>query len=672
MVESKKQGGGYDVPEEKKERLPGIDITDKDTFSYRQYFDYSYTPHPFESRGYSDKSYRITISGNIKDSIVPLSLTGEEKFSCAFYFTMMVKTNVAWHNISSYIGDELAVNISVDDDNRYIHGVITNIVQLRADSDFIVRKENKCSYKYTLYAITIEPKLSTLKKNISCLVYRESQSMEVVKKILGKHNIPYDDRNLNKTKKTVNQARVQYNQSDYDYIHQLLQEEGVFYCFKHLQNAHYIVFYDDINQFLSCGEKKYDPLPFRRNPLSKFNQVQTLVPSQVSMCGYRFQNSDCLSTLDIEVKPLNNVSPNTDVKYNIDSMINNKEQLDAQAKHWASRLSAESSSGSITSYSPSLLPGKSFKLLTFNNKAAEIELEYFISALKMNVEQDKYSQGFIYSSVLTLHKKGSAWCPPFSINPNKIEGTLSAIVVGKEQEVLHADKYGRVQIRFLWQPEEDVSFDTEKYCWARVSQFWSGRDLGSQFFPRVGTEVLVCFLGGDPDCPVIIGCLYNGTYSSPFSLDNAETQSCSGIKSHNPVKGSLKVGHQLCFQDKPNEEYILLHSQRDLTVSADNNADINIKQNISTTVDNGNYSLNVKKGHHKINVSEGTISMTARDEIELESTTHITLKVGRSKIVISPDNIQITSSQISVKADGELSLGATRIVKVHGPEIKLN
>ncbi|WP_254555390.1 phage baseplate assembly protein V, partial [Salmonella enterica] len=75
-------------------------------------------------------------------------------------------------------------------------------------------------------------------------------------------------------------------------------------------------------------------------------------------------------------------------------------------------------------------------------------------------------------------------------------------------------------------------------CWARVSQFWSGRDLGAQFLPRVGTEVLVSFLGGNPDCPVIIGCLFNGNYLAPFNLNNAETQSCSGIKSHNPVKGS--------------------------------------------------------------------------------------------------------------------------------------
>ncbi|EGM2645160.1 type VI secretion system tip protein VgrG [Salmonella enterica] len=662
----------YDDPKDTKEHLKDIDIAEKDIFSYRQYLNYSYAPCPVESLGYSDKPYRITIEGNIKDSVIPLSLTGEERFSASFSFTMMVKTTEAWHNISSYIGEELAVNISVDDDSRYIHGVMTSIVQLRADSDFIIRKERKGAYNYTLYAITVEPKLNTLKKNISCQVYPESQSIDVVKNILEKHHISYDESHLNKSKKTSRKARVQYNQSDYDYIHQLLQEEGVFYCFKHIQDAHYIVFFDDVNQFMSCGEKKYDPLPFRRNPLSKFNQRQTLVPSKVSVGGYNFQTPELLSTPEVEVKLLKNTNFCTDIKYNIDSMINNKEQLDAQATYWARRLSSESVSGAITSYSPSLCTGTSFILSTANNKAGEIEAEYFISAVKINIEQDKYNQGFIYSSVLTLHKKGSCWSPPFSISPKTIEGTLSAIVMGTEKESLHTDQYGRVQIRFLWQTEDECSFEPEKYCWARVSQFWSGRDLGAQFLPRVGTEVLVSFLGGNPDCPVIIGCLFNGNYLAPFNLNNAETQSCSGIKSHNPVKGSKKVGHQLCFQDKPDEEYILLHSQRDLTISADNNADISIKQNISTTVDDGNYLLRVKKGNHNLDVAEGTITMTARGEIEVESTTHITLKVGGSKIVISPENIQITSAQISVKADGELSLGAVGIVKVHGAEVKLN
>ncbi len=673
MVQSKDKGALFPgIPERKKEHRPDSDITEKDVFSYRQYFDYSYTPYPFESQGYSDKAYIVTISGNIKECVVPLSLTGGEGFFSAFLFTMMVKTTLAWNEISSYIGDELSVSISVDDDSRYIHGVITNIVQLRADSDFVVREESKGMYKYTLYAITIEPKLNVLKKNISCQVYRESQAMDVVTTILDKHGIAYDDSHLNKTKQSLKQARVQYNQSDYDYIHQLLQEDGIFYCFNHLQNKHEIIFYDDVNQFPSCGEKQYDPLPFRRNPLSKFNQSQTLVPSQVSMSGYNFQNPEYLSTQDIEVKSQKSAIPHGDIKYTIDSMINNREQLDSLATYWAHRLSTESTSGSITSYSPSLSPGKSFLLSTMNHKAEEIESEYFISSVKINIEQDKYSHNFIYSSILTLHKKGTNWSPPFSVSQKTIEGALSAIVVGTEKEALHTDKYGRVQIRFLWQPEDEPSFETEKYCWARVSQFWSGRDLGSQFLPRVGTEVLVSFLGGNPDCPVIIGCLFNGNYPSPFGLENAETQNCSGIKSHNPVKGSLKTGHQLCFQDQPDEEYVLLHSQRDLILSADNDAEITIKQDMSTTVDAGNHSLKVNKGYHKINVSEGAITMTARGEIEMESATLLTLKVGGSKMVISPEKIEITSPQISIKADGELSLGATGIVEMHGAEIKLN
>jgi len=611
---------------------------------------------------------------NITDDMEIKGIKGEEGFSKSFHFTLQVVTKKSFTYISCYIGDAVGIKIEFNEDKRYIHGVITEIVQDTTDKDFLAREKGSEYCIGTRYTLKIESKLTLLQKNISCQVHSAKKAMDVVFDILKKYNIIYDSSRLSCDNSAV-QARVQYNQSDYDFISEILQSVGVFYCFEHSEDKHIMVFYDSISQLYEPEEKNYTPSKiYESYGISELKQAQRLVPSSVGLNGYHFENNIVFS-LEESVKLKE--QKNTNICHYSDSFINNQDELNRQLKFRASHFSITSTEGRIISNSPSIAMGKRFKL-KFNRdgdaEKIEIEIDYFISEIRLSASNDQSKiinnntiiTDSIFSAELTIHPDagGTCYSPPFKVCRQLISGTLSAFVVGSEKEDIHTDEYGRIQIRFLWQPEKYGSeFNKHEYCWARVSQVWSGRDMGGQFIPRVGSEVLISFLNGDPNYPIVTGGVFNGNYKPPFDLENPQTKTCSGIVSHNINEGSQTSGHQLCFQDMKGEEFILLQSQKDLFLKTDNDATL--------TVMNGNYIVTVEKGK---------IMISGAGEIDVSSKKGIALSVEGSHINIEPEKIKIFSpvveisakSETTLSAEGKTEVSARGSVNIHGAEVKLN
>lgn len=620
----------------------------------------------------------VTFLGDFSKIAEIRSIKGEEGFSKSFCFTILVDTYCSFTTISSYIGHGVGVKIDFDNDQRYIQGIITEIEQVNIDNDFDARKSEKTTFTGTNYTIKLESKLSLLQKNITCQVHSAKKIMAVVYDILKENNIPYDASRLSEDT-SISQARVQYNQSDYDFISELLQSIGVIYCFEHLENKHRIVFYDNLSQLKDLKDKNYTlSKVYDVYSVSELRQTQTLVPTFVKINGYHFENNTVFSPeSSIKLKSQKNIN----IYHYTDSFLDNQEQLNSQIKFRSGQFSAASTIGKIVSNSPSIVMGNRFKLNS-HNYAQEIEIDYFISEINLNASNFDLSSvndfamvtDSIFDAELTIHPytDGACYYPPFKVSRQLISGSITAFVAGSEKEGINTDEYGRIQIRFLWQPEKYGSkFNKQDYCWARVSQAWSGRDMGSQFIPRVGSEVIVSFLNGDPNYPIITGCVFNGNNKPPFNLEDIKTKTCSGIISHNIDESSKTAGHQLCFQDHKGDEFVLLQSQKDLFFKADNDATL--------TISNGDYTVTVEKG--KI-----TISSTAG--IHISSKEEITLSVKESQINITPDEIKIAASivaisakdtatlsavkKIDISSEGETKMSAQYLINIHGGEIKLN
>lgn len=261
-----------------------------------------------------------------------------------------------------------------------------------------------------------------------------------------------------------------------------------------------------------------------------------------------------------------------------------------------------------------------------------------------------------YSGSLTLVAAKRTWMPePRHARPS-MAGLYSATVTGPAGEKIHVDGFGRIKVKFRW--DRDKAEDDTTSCWVRVAQPAAGAWGGTWFLPRVGDEVLVAFLDGDPDRPIVTGSVYGKDAKPPF--DPKANPSQSGISTRSYKSDSKADANVLRFEDKKDSEDVLLHAQKDLTVEVENDETRTVdnarkttikkshdtldieKGNRTTTLDTGNDSLTLKKGNMTVKCDLGSVTIEAMQKI--------TLKVGQSSVTIEPTGVTIKGTMIKQEA----------------------
>src|SRR6185437_13941270 len=195
-----------------------------------------------------------------------------------------------------------------------------------------------------------------------------------------------------------------------------------------------------------------------------------------------------------------------------------------------------------------------------------------------------------------------------------VQGAQTAVVVGKSGEEIWVDKYGRVMVQFFW--DRKGKSDEHSSCWVRVSQSWAGKDWGWMAVPRIGQEVLVQFLEGDPDHPIITGRVYNANQMPPWALPANQTQ--TGIRTHSSPKGGADNFNELRFEDKKGSEEIHVQAEKDVTIviKNDETRDIRhartttIKADDAETVTEGNQTITINQGDQEITLTQGAQTIT--------------------------------------------------------------
>jgi type VI secretion system secreted protein VgrG len=258
---------------------------------------------------------------------------------------------------------------------------------------------------------------------------------------------------------------------------------------------------------------------------------------------------------------------------------------------------------------------------------------------------------------------------------------LTALVVGPKGEEIHVDNHGRIRIQFYW--DREGAEDGKVTCWVRVAQSLAGKGWGSQFIPRVGMEVVVQFLNGDPDRPLVTGAVYNGANTPPYALPGAKTQ--SGLKTRSSPKGGADNFNELRFEDKKGEEQVFLHAEKDFvqsikndeTLEVGNNQTITVQNDRSLTVNEGNESLTIDKGNRRATLSAGndTLTLTKGDlsvmldggdytlnakagKVTIQAAQSIELKVGGSSLKLTPSGIEVKGTVIKLDAQGTVEVKA--------------
>ncbi|WP_324263317.1 type VI secretion system tip protein TssI/VgrG, partial [Pseudomonas aeruginosa] len=293
-----------------------------------------------------------------------------------------------------------------------------------------------------------------------------------------------------------------------------------------------------------------------------------------------------------------------------------------------------------------LVPGHWFTLSGHDDDS--LNIDWVLTSVTHDASHAHYRNRFEAIPKATAYR-------PARVTPKPRMHTQTALVVGKAGEEIWTDQYGRIKIQFPW--DRDGKNDETSSCWVRVVLPWSGKGFGMQFVPRIGQEVIVTFIDGDPDRPLVTGCVYNGDNALPYALPDNQTQ--SGIKT-NSSKGGGGF-NELRFEDKKDAEEVFLQAQKDLNVNVLNDSTASIGHDETLTVQNAR-TRTVKEGDETVTLEKGKRTVTIQtgsDSLDVKDTRTVT---------VGADQTHSTGGNYSHKVSGnfELTVDGNLTIKVSG------
>ncbi len=323
----------------------------------------------------------------------------------------------------------------------------------------------------------------------------------------------------------------------------------------------------------------------------------------------------------------------------------------------------------------SFTPGGTF-MLARHSDAEEVNKTYAITTIEHSASGSEH-----YRNEFAAIPSATVYRPPLTTPRPSIVGSQTAVVVGGSGEEIWPDKYGRIKVQFHW--DRLGKLDENSSCWIRCAQPSAGKGWGSLFLPRIGQEVVVSFLEGDPDRPLVTGVVYNAAERPAYALPDNKTRSY--IKTHSSKDGGQDDSNEIRFEDLKGSEEVYIHAQKDynravenndtLTVGSSNAEDgsqtIVIYKDRTETVKTGNETITIEKGNRSITVKAGndSLEVTAGDQSTkisagsgtIEAGQKITLKVGGNSIEISQQGIAINGAQVSIQGQSTVDVKAPAI-----------
>lgn len=507
------------------------------------------------------------------------------------------------------------------------------------------------------YRAEIVPRLWFLSQTEDCRVFENKTTKEIVEAVLKDHNVPAAFRTETTPQRPFT---MQYNESDLDFVLRLMQDEGWFYFFSDM------AFESQGGQKLPAGTLVISDrvTSVRKGDLGKFvvgtgENLDTFAswhPARATAYG-KVRRDD----YDPE-KPGSNPKDTSSTtqrtagaparsSYHWPAGSRDQEVIGKRTRHRMEAAEAEAALAHGAGFDPLLTAG------------ARIQVDadtFVVHSVSHHVKDESWYNApapLSYRNSFSAFPAKLPWRPAPTTPRPRMDGIYSAVVTGPEGQEIHTDELGRVKLRFRWDYRGDGKVSTA--VWVRVTQPWGGNNTGWSFIPRVGTEAAVAFLDGDPDRPVVIGQFHNGTERPPWALPENKTR--TGLRTRSTPNGGSSDFSELWFDDRKGAEQVMLHSQRDLTVEAENDATHQIGNDRKVTVQKGDDSLSVEQGSRTVDVPRGnhTIKSTSGDiiikttggSISVEAMQSLTLKVGQSSITL--DQAGVTIKGVMVKVEGQ-------------------
>ena len=638
--------------------------------------------------------YFLTLHEYGEDDLLIAEMAGHEAMSQLFEFRLRLLSSRDDIDPRRIIGKPAILRIEAWDTRhmggeRHWNGVVSRFQRTgRASS-----AEGEDLYAYEC---DIVPWFWFMTQHEDCRIFQGKTVREIIEAIFEEFDYSDFRFDLHEDHPALDYC-TQYHETTFDFISRLVEREGIHYYFRHddAEESRHLLVFTDHNR----GNPALDPstLPFHHEGTAEdYDAIRTLALDQQMRT-----RKVTLGDWDFERKRLLRENTPTVLSIGADRDLERYRYpgafVDAEVGKYRSRVVMEAEEAGHMRFRGdsqvrTLAPGHTFTLE--DHPFDEFNIEYMVLSVwhhgRNNLGNDGAAE---YGNEFTLHPHAVTWRAPLSTPKGLVRGPQTALVTGPAGEELHVDQHGRIKVQFHW--DRQGQYDDHSSCWVRVAQAWAGNGYGTMFIPRVGMEVVVDFLEGDPDQPLVTGCVYNGINKPPYDLPAHATRSTIKTLSSKGGGGT----NELRFEDKKGSEEVFLQAQKALNVQVKANEhhqiggslDLKVGDYRKTTIE-ANDHLHVKgdqgiavQGQMTVAVVDGPLEFQSGSEAKLlskakmeiaskqeiaihggaqlvmEANGLISLKVGASGIVIDPSGVSVVGPMIKQNSGGAPSAAITSI-----------
>jgi type VI secretion system secreted protein VgrG len=626
---------------------------------------------------------------------------GREALGTPYRYDLTLLSDNPAIPIDKVLGQPLTVSIKLyTGELRHFTGIVTYFAKLGL------------SMRHVRYAVALRPRLGLFEYTSNCRIFNDptnfdpdpeakapsQDAIQIVTQVLKDRDFT-DVADSTKENHVDCDRRycVQYRETDLNFVQRLLEEEGIYYFFKHDAQKHTMVLADSIAAHSKVtGYESVLYLPKQRRQQREeehfwsLSVAGLLYPGKYSVLRGYDHTQTRPKQPPIEDKLTSHEAPGSKFEeYDYPGGLQEKAQAAADAEV---RMQACQVAGTLIEVEGNTMGLGVGDLVGLHRSLEDMEhhpfwsdadfnKEYLITSATYSISINQYETGEAGASDepfkvrLTLLDSHGQYRPPRTAFKPRIEGPQTAVVVGPSndssdsKEEIYTDKLGRVKVKFDW--DRSPGRNQKSSCWVRVAQVWAGQQWGAMHIPRVGQEVIVEFLDGDPDRPIITGRIYNADNMPPYTLPDNRTQ--SGIKSRSSKGGTDKNFNEIRFEDLKGKEELHIQAERDMSTHVKRNQTITVDGDSSITV-TGNQSTTVSgKGEspiHSTTKITGKHDLDVSDTIHIKAPTSITFECPGSKIEMLPGKITLTAgdgAQIVLDANALIksSAGAKSVYDDH-------
>ncbi len=504
-----------------------------------------------------------------KDVLLVESLEGTEAMSSLFRFQLVLVSEKRDIALKDLVGQNVTVAIElVGKKARHLNGFVSRFSQGDVDS------------RVSHYYAEVVPWLWFLTRTTDCRIFQKKTVPDIIQQIF--RDLGFTDFKLQlQGSFEPREYCVQYRESDFNFVSRLMEEEGIFYFFEHTEKKHTLILGNNAGVHQPCPNQAQARYGYMtggvqdKDMITRLHIEQEFRPGKVTLTDYYFE------------------TPSNDLKVSAPSAVsvggNGKFEIYDYPGYYAKRFDGDDKAGKVrpdgertaklgmqgeeafhkvvngASSCRAFVPGYKFELIEHRRK--DLNGPYVLTQVSHAATNNLGDgEGSTYDNTFTAVPATVPFRPDRVTPKPVVQGSQTAMVVGMKGEEIDTDKYGRVKVQFHWDREGKKNQDSS--CWVRVGTPWAGKQWGLIHIPRIGQEVIVDFLEGDPDQPIVVGSVYNAEQMPPYGLPGSKTQ--SGLVTRSSLGGSPANFNEICFEDKKGSEFIYIRAEKDYVGTVEN------------------------------------------------------------------------------------------------------